>query len=248
MKRYLTALCTVVVAATGCGKTGETLLPLERLPNVASITIEGNDRFSDGNLKGLMITRKGQRFRRAQFASDLKPIQTSYLRHGYLRARIVDQTIRDSGTKVHITVRIEEGNPFPVREVVIQGARVLNPNLLREKLALQAGDPMDPFALGDDRLLILYTLGGLGHWNARVETNVQFFGNEALVFYLLDEGGLVTVRDLQVTGNREVRPEQILRNISVKVGEPLRRDDLVKSQTRLLQSGFFSDGSNFDSL
>ena len=241
MKRYLAILITVAVTAAGCGKSGETLLPLETLPKIGSITIEGNHRFSEGTLSGLMVTKKGQRFRRAQFASDLKAIQTYYMRHGYLRARIVDQSIRDSGSRVHLTVRINEGTPFTVSEVVIQGARALNPNRLRQKLALRAGDPMDPFALGDDRLLILYSLGELGYWNARVETNVQFFGNEALVFYLLEEGGPVTLRELRVSGNNEVRTDQVLRNISVKEGEPLRRDDLVRSQTRLLQSGFFSD-------
>jgi outer membrane protein insertion porin family len=242
-------LVVCALLAGGCGHAENSLLLIEKLPDVKSITFEGNDRFDDGTLKSLMVLREGSwwnpfkdhKYRKALLKSDLNAILTYYMRHGYLRVQILDQQVRTSDDGVHILVRISEGEPVFTKEVVILGARALNPNRLREKLALKPDRPLDPFRLADDRRLILNTLAQQGYWQAAVRAEVQFFGDRALVFYVLDEGDPVSVRDVTVTGTKQVNPSLVRRDISVKTGKPLRLDDLSKSQVRLLQSGLFAD-------
>ncbi len=249
MRRPLAVLALALLGIWGCGRAQSGLLLLEKLPDIASITIDGNHVFDDGTLKGLMTLRAGHwwnpfgdhKFRKAQLDTDVQAILTYYMRHGYLRARLVDRELRRDGDEIHITLTFEEGQPVVVDEVVIRGARALNPNDLRKKLAINPDHPMDPFKLENDRRLILRTLADQGYWEASVDANVQFFGNQALVFYVLDEGDPVTVRELTVQGTKEVPKRLAYREISVKEGGRLELDDLVKSQTRLLQSGYFAD-------
>jgi outer membrane protein insertion porin family len=249
LTRHLCLFAAILLVAAGCGRAENSLLLIEKLPDVESITIHGNQRFSDDTLKGLMTLREGSwwnpfrdhKYRKAQLKTDLNAILTYYLRHGYLRARIVDQQVRRSGDEIHITLHISEGEPVETREVVIQGARALNPNDLRRELAVKPDEPFDPFRLQDDRRLILQTLAKKGHWEAEVRANVQFFENQALVFYVLKEGEPVKTRQITVEGTSEVSEKLARRDISVRERKLLRLDDLTRSQIRLLQSGYFAD-------
>jgi len=249
IRHRLLAFLALALAVAGCGRAENGFLLLEKLPDVASVTIDGNHAFDDGTLKALMTTRAGHwwnpfeehKFRKGQLDSDVQAILTFYMRHGYLRAHLVDRSVRHDGNKVHITLTFEEGRPVTVAEVVVRGARALNPNDLRKKLALKPDRPMDPFKLEDDRRLILRGLADKGYWEASVEADVQFFGDRALVFYVLTERNPVTVDTLRVTGTERVPERLAYREISVKEGKRLELEQLRKSQARLLQSGYFAD-------
>jgi len=249
VSRSLRPLVLVLLLAVGCGRAENSLLLLNDLPDVASVTIEGNHAFSEDTLKDLMITRPpawwnpfGEtKYRKGQLKSDLGAILTFYYRHGYLRAEIVDEQVRRSGNKVHILIRVREGDPVTVRDVVIVGARSFNPNELQKKLALKRGRPLDIFQLEDDRRLILRTLSEQGYWEAKVQADVQFFNDRAVVFYVLQEGKPVDVRDVQVEGLTQVAPKLAYEDISVKPGKLLRYKELEKSQLRLLRTGYFAD-------
>jgi hypothetical protein len=52
-------LVAALLAAQGCGRAENSLLLLDQLPEVASISIEGNRAVSDGTLKQLMTLREG---------------------------------------------------------------------------------------------------------------------------------------------------------------------------------------------
>ncbi len=253
MRRYAGALLLLlllpVILVAGCGRAENNLLLLEKLPDVASVDIEGNHVFSDGTLKGLMTTRpapwwnpfQDHKYRKAQLQSDIQAILTYYMRHGYLRASLVDQEVRHDGDEVHIVLTFHEGEPMTVAEVVIRGAQALNPNDLRKKLAIKAGEPVDPFKLEDDRRLILRTLADQGYWEAKTDADVQFFGNRGIVFYRLTEGRPDTLRKIEITGTHEVDNHLARRELAVKTGRRLRLSRLQKSQLQLMQSGYFAD-------
>lgn len=252
LRQYLLgALLGTVLVLGGCGGGQNSLLLLDELPDVASITIEGNEVFDDGELKGLMTLRgplwwnpfREHKFRRGQIDDDVRAILTHYLRAGYLRVREVDRQIRESSDGVHILIRLSEGEPVSVRDVTVRGARAVPPRKVLDRVATRPGEPLDPFALQEDKTRILALLGENGFWEASVRSQVQFFGNEALVFYSIIEGDTVTVREVLVGGHREVRERNVRREISVEPGEPLKLNELVRSQTRLLQSGYFLDAA-----
>lgn len=239
----------MLVTLAGCGRAENSLLLMEELPDVASITIEGNTHFSERTLKGLMTLRseswwnpfKDTRYRAGQLKTDINAILTFYMRHGYLRAAMVDQQVRRAGNKVHITLRVSEGEPITTDRVTLLGTHVLDPGDLQQKLSVKADRPLDPFALQDDRRRILRRLAERGYWEASVDADVQFFGNRALVFYRITEGDPVEVRSVAVSGLKTVSRNIADKEISVKQGKLLRLDDVTKSRVRLVQSGLFYD-------
>lgn len=239
----------MLVTLAGCGRAENSLLLMEELPDVASITIQGNEHFSEGTLKGLMTLHAGSwwnpfkdtRYRPGQLKTDVNAILTYYMRHGYLRAAVIDQQVRRSGKKVYITLRLSEGEPVTTDAVTVLGAHAISASTLRQKLSVKADRPLDPFALQDDRRLILRSLAELGYWEAQVDAEVEFFGNRALVFYRIQEGDPVHVRSVQVTGLKTVSKSVADKEISVRQGRLLRLDDVTKSRVRLVQSGLFYD-------
>ena len=247
MRRALLICAAALLGAIGCGRAENSLLLLEELPDIASITFEGNEAFSDGELRGLMILRAGNRwnpfqdtkYRKTQLETDLQAVLTSYMRHGYLRARIADRQVRRSDDKVHILIRIEEGEPTRVASVVVHGLEAMPVEDLH--LSLRAGEPADPFRLEDDRRKILARLADLGYWEASVAAKLVFYGDRAVAFHHVHEGALVRAGRVEVVGLQQVAPSVALRQVRVAPGELLELRDLLDSQTLLLQSGIFLD-------
>jgi outer membrane protein insertion porin family len=249
--RRFAFLVVAVLAAQGCGRAENSLLLLDQLPQVASITFLGNRAISDGTLKQLMTLREGawwnplqeHRFRPAQLTTDLNAILTYYMRNGYLKAQIVDSQVRESKGKVQVVITVDEGPPVLIDRVSILDLHALDPETVLGKLALGPGKPMDPYRLQEDRRLLQNLLADAGYWEAVVDPSVQFFGERALVFYRVREGDPVRLGDLTVTvtGTARLKENVLRRELLVKEGELLRRRQLEKSQIRLLQSGFFAD-------
>src|SRR5258707_1058643 len=65
--------------------------------------------------------------------------------------------------------------------------------------------------------------------------------DQALVFYEIALGHRDVLRDLTVSGNQRLNQHAVRREISSEEGEVLERKELLKSQTRLLESGYFYD-------
>ncbi len=247
--RGLTVLLLGVLSLAGCGRAQNSLLLLDELPDVGTIALEGNTQFNDKTLKGLMALSEGQwwnpfgdhKFRESQLDSDVLAILTFYNRQGYLRTRVSDIQTAEHDGKVDIRITIEEGPRVLAGEVVIMGAREINPNELRRELAVKPEQPLDPFRLDEDRRMILEALADMGHWQARVRANVQFFDDRALVFYRITEGDPVVVDTVRVAGLERVKESLARRDIAVRDGELLRLKDLKQSQLWLLQSDLFVD-------
>jgi outer membrane protein assembly complex protein YaeT len=249
MKRRI-ALATFLTLAMGCGRTENSLLLLDKLPDVKSIHIHGNKAFSEGTLKSLMVLSEGKwwnpfkdhKYREAQLQTDLGAITTFYTRRGYLRATVQNYTVRESkGGKVAIDITLSEGEPVTVKEVAIRGVPADLHKELEKSIGLKAGAPMDPYLMTADRALIIDILADKGYWETQDTTGAQYFGNEAIVFHNVTLGHRDILHDLTVSGNKRLDSHAVLRDISVKEGEVLERKQLLKSQTRLLESGYYYD-------
>jgi outer membrane protein insertion porin family len=251
MKRRI-ALAILLLLGTGCGRAENSLLLLDKLPDVKSIRIHGNNAFSEGELKKLMVLAEGtwwnpfkdHKYREAQLTTDLGAITTFYYRHGYLRAQVLNYTVRETKGKVAIDITLSEGEPFTVREVDIRGVPDDLHKELEKNIELKPGAPMDPYQMTADRAVIINLLADKGYWETKVNAGAQYpeaLKDQALVFYDITLGGRVKLQDLTVSGNQRLNEHAVRREISTKEGEILERKELLKSTTRLLESGYFYD-------
>jgi len=248
----------VIALLCGCGRSQETLLLLDELPTVESIEIIGNEHFSDATLKKLMtLSEPGTlnpfrvgRFSPHQLELDVLAILTHYYRHGYLRAGEVSTRVtqRAGTNKVDIVIEIYEGEPVLVKGVSVRPApgvaplefRGLTRENIMETLIERPGSPMDPFGVAADVRRIAVLLADEGYPFAKIRPNTQFQGNQALVFYMVDPGEIYHASTVVVEGSRHITQHQLRRDLLMKPGGLYRQSRIVKSQEKLIRSGYFS--------
>ena len=240
--------CLLLVVG-GCGQAENSLLLLDKLPDVKSINITGNTAFSEGDLKKLMALRQGtwwnpfkeHKYREAQLQTDLNAITTHYLRHGYQRIQILNYSVRESQGDVTIDIVLSEGEAFTVKEVSLRGVPSDLQKNVEKNLGLKPGKAFDPFRLTEDRQVIANLLADDGYWDATVDASVQFFGTQGLVFYNVQASNRYVLRNLTVSGNERLKDSAVQRDIVAREGRVLERKDLLRSQTQLLESGYYYD-------
>lgn len=270
MWRIIAVLGALVVLGLGCGRSQGSLLLLQEVPDVGSITIEGNRRFSDGELKGLMTLQEAsfirpfasRQFSTRQLDTDILAILTHYYRHGYLRARVHSrQTVR-RGDEVDIALHLTEGGQVLVASIALLPEweapplveRGVDPASLRRRVTLKEGRPFDPFRLEDDRRAILGFLRDRGFLLAEVRPDVHFEGDRALVFLVVEPGESYRVNSVNVlptipedadstapAPRLQVGRTYLLRVVEVEPGDTYRQSEILKSQEQLLQTGYFND-------
>src|SRR5918994_2514614 len=147
------AICVCVCFATLFGAAG---CKEEGGVKVKSLKFEGLKAVEPGQLKSVLATGASSRlpwgerryFSREGFEADMKRVVAFYRDRGFPDARVAsfDVDLSDDQTAVDITVRISEGEPVRVENVVLQGfepMRAERRRALENRLPLKAGQPLD---------------------------------------------------------------------------------------------------------
>jgi len=230
----------------------------DQRPLIGEIAIEGNETFADGQLKALMRTQEprflqfsGQpRFVRDWLHSDLTTLAVHYRRAGFPEVSVSsfreeDLRYDSERQRLDITVRIEEGKRRYLRALRISPSLGEAERELRRRLVLQPGQPFDPEAPAMDHFRILRTLQEQGYFAAHVEHVTQVLASPAYarrdsvdLEYRIDTGPPARLAAVTLEG-LSLDEELALRELTVRVGEPLRLDQILKSKQNLLDSGYF---------
>ncbi len=230
----------------------------DQRPLIGEIAIEGNETFGDGQLKALLRTQEprflqfsGQpRFVRDWLHSDLTTLAVYYRRAGFPEVSVSSFREEDlrydaDRERLDITIHVDEGKRRYLRALRISPALGEVERNLRRRLVLQPGQPFDPEAPSMDHFRILRTLQEEGHFAAHVEHTIQVLESPAYaqrdsvdLEYRIDVGPPARLAAVALEG-LSLDDELALRELTVKVGEPLRLDQIVKSKQNLLDSGYF---------
>jgi outer membrane protein assembly factor BamA len=126
-------LLCVAVTLGGCREEGDI--------QISGLTFEGVEQVDKGALQNALKTKKGswipwgrkRYFDRRDFDEDLKRIVVFYHDRGFPDARVasIDLKPNEAQDKIDITVRITEGEPIRVADVVFEGFDVLPERPLR---------------------------------------------------------------------------------------------------------------------
>lgn len=108
---------------------------------VSGVRIEGNQRFGDDELAGLVKLTKEQAFDSATERSDIERLKRKYEKLGYLDLSCYPVHTTDSTThRVAVVYIIREGKPSRIRDVHIIGNQVTRDGVIRRELAIHPGD------------------------------------------------------------------------------------------------------------
>lgn len=246
-------LSSTVVASVGIDK--KTLRWMRSKPPIDSIVVEGNVRFSDGDVMKSMYSRrrtfwsalKGDRRTRVQRESigrDTLGIQFLYRTNGYLNVEVyeaVEPLLPDSTALVN--VRIHEGRLFYYGPVTIKGAY---PDRFESKFTesvkrLKQGNPISFLDLRRAGFDMKTILADKGYPYAEVTYQLDSSGGsgETPIRYRITSDSLVHFGDVSVVGSKRYPEYTARRELKIKPGEIYSRQAIIESNRRLIESGYF---------
>lgn len=221
---------------------------LGALKRVERVRIEGNQEISSGTIRKVLKTegpsflglRGAPLFRPDFLRSDVRSIETLYLRHGFLDASA--SASADSGSspgRVVVVYRIEEGPQVFVRSVALDSSSLFTDEERRAALLLEPGDPYDPVQVVLDRGALGAMYGDRGHFPV-VESTVDRDSNQVDIRLVVRDGPAYRVDEIVVLGVERVDTSAVTREVLFEHGDLYRRNRVIESSERLSSTGLFT--------
>lgn len=118
---------------------------------IGTVQLVGAEQLSQMKLLAQMNTRPGEPYSLNTLAADRLQLFDYYYRHGFSQADLIFQRhpSKDDPNLIDIVVRIHEGSPFYVNQVLISGLHYTRPQVVDKLLEIHPSDPLDRNKIAD---------------------------------------------------------------------------------------------------
>jgi outer membrane protein insertion porin family len=238
-----------VQSITEAGKVGTELrfeIDLGKPVRVRAVAIEGAEEVTEDRVRRQMLTRAATLFSSRPLEpdvleDDIRAIRNLYHDRGFLQVEIEPPRIRLSADadSVEIQLTLHEGPRFIIGELDIPTGLPLPVDALRERSGLVPGEPFSPSGLIQAESELRRGLDALGHPDARVEGTAEVVGTRVNVRFEIEAGGLKRVGEIVLLGNQMTKEGMVLKELTLRPGDLITRDRLLRSQHNLYRLGVF---------
>lgn len=190
---------------------------------------------------------KGSKYIKEEFENDKKLVIDFYNSKGYRDASILSDTLYRSGENtIDIVINVEEGNKYYFRDIDWTGNYIYSDETLDAVLNIKRGDVYNKELI--DKKVNFNPKGidisGLymddGYLFFRVDPVEVKIENDSIDIEMrIYEGDQATIRNVTFSGNDRTSDHVIRRELSTIPGQKFRRSDLIRTQQRLAQIGYF---------
>ncbi|MBN1106571.1 MAG: outer membrane protein assembly factor BamA [Deltaproteobacteria bacterium] len=219
---------------------------------ITKIDFEGNNRFSDKKLAGLMETSEKGIFSwftksglldRKKLDFDLTKVVSFYHNNGYIRAKTGEPRITIEEKGLTIAIEVIEGPQYAVNEVRIEGDLLLPEEELMKKVNINKEKYFSREVIRKDLIALRDVYADDGYANVEVapSTREDDQNHRVDITYRISKMGKVRFERINVTGNTVTRDNVIRRELKVVEGEYFSGTNLKKSNQNLHRLGFFED-------
>ncbi|MFH1372640.1 MAG: BamA/TamA family outer membrane protein [bacterium] len=261
MRRFLMALAaiwllTVWMPPSSEGMDRTTLRWMRSKPTIDSITVTGNSYFKTSEIRKQMYSRphsfwrwlKGDRRTRIQretFERDTLEVKYLYLTKGFLGVTLLeDAEILAPDSSALIRLQIDEGRQFFYGNIGVTGSfnHQLEGDFSKIAGRQKTGKPVNIFNLHTAVFDIKTVLANEGYPYAMVTFNLDTSHIEpsADITISVVSDSLVRFGDVRVEGTQRYPEKVARRELKIRPGAIYRRNDIIESQRRLIESGYFS--------
>lgn len=173
---------------------------------------------------------------------DLSRLWFFYREQGFEHAEIVDarREVDDDRGRIVLEIVIDEGPRTVVSGIDYDG---LPPLRATPGLQLQAGVPLGPERLKQDRQALTLALSREGYADAQVEPRIErkphAGGEDATVVWQVTPGPQRHIDRIIVQNNIDTRDLVVTRELPFKSGDPLDTNALLEAQSKVYQVGLF---------
>lgn len=188
------------------------------------------------------------KFIKTEYDEDKKKLIEYYNTKGYRDAEIVSDTIyRYNDRSIDIDFHIHEGPKYYFRNIIWTGNYVYTDKQLDAVLNIQKGDIYNKDLI-DKKLQ--FNPKGLDISGLYMDDGYLFFhinpvevavnGDSIDVEMRIFEGEQATINEVTITGNERTSDHVIRRELSTIPGQKFRRSDIIRTQQKLGQLGYFN--------
>ncbi len=225
---------------------------------VRQINIIGNEVFSDGKLRGEMVTKQSRFYRffssgdsydPDRLAFDQQKLRQFYLTEGYADFRVVSAVAELTPDKRDfiITYVVEEGERYKFGDVTVNSEiRDFDSESLAAQLPMKTGDFYNAKQVEDTVEQLSETAGLFGYAFANVQPRFDR-DKENLTMninFQIAEAPRVYVERIDVNGNTLTQDKVIRREFRLNEGDAFNSFLLRRSQNRINSLGYFQE--NFE--
>lgn len=215
---------------------------------VKRLAIQGNKTFKTRDLKTLLELRRTRIFKATQFSasklrSDISALERFYRSQGFFAVDISERIVRDSSRyRVAVDLKIDEGVRTCVNTIQISSKRSVLDNSILGKLKSKPGKPLLLNVIDIDADYLKSTLANEGFLKATVkpELTVDSMKQNAVVTYMIDEGPLVSVDTIKLSGNKHVHSKVLIRELGFSIGDTLTLKKIRKAEQQLYRTNLFN--------
>jgi outer membrane protein assembly factor BamA len=226
---------------------------------VTAFEISGAKQVSPGDIEDKIVTSQANffaylfgpvpTFDPTTWTADLRRIERYYQSLGFYQAEVVEEEVLPDGKGgVHVSLRIDEGNPTHVSAIEIEGLESL-PEPLRQqavrRLSLQIGQVFREADWSTAKAQLKSRLRDLGFAEAEVggEAFVEVTSQTARVQLIADPGPRLKFGSIFVASGRrsQVKPELIIAHAepALRRGDWFSESALADAQARVFKMGVF---------
>jgi outer membrane protein insertion porin family len=221
---------------------------------ISEIRIVGSKVFGESTLLRLLdLTTSGwltwytktDRYSRAKLNADLETLRSHYLNRGYLEFVIESTQVTISPDKqdIAVTITVNEGQPYTVTAVQLQGEYLGKDDEFKELVRIRPGLPYRAVDATETQKAFTDRFGIYGYAFARVDAAPQIDRATGQVVVILrsDPQRRVYVRRIELSGNSRTRDEVVRREFRQFESSWYDGQKIKLSRDRLERIGYFKD-------
>ncbi len=229
---------------------------------VRAINIIGNEVFSDGELRGEMVTKVASltkifssttSYDPDRLAYDQQQLRAFYLENGYVDFRVVSAVAEKTpdNRDFIITYVVEEGERYKFGNVAVESQlRDFDSTAMTNALPMDTGDWYDAKLVDDTIEQLSETAGTFGY--AFADVRPQYSRNrETLtmdVRFVINEAPRVYVERVDVNGNTLTQDKVVRREFRLAEGDAFNSLQVTRSTARINSLGYFQENFEVDQV
>lgn len=192
-----------------------------------------------------MPFQKTDRYSKQTLGGDLEKLQSFYQDRGYLKFTVASVQVALSETKedIFITVNIEEGDKYQVKDRRFSGETVLNQEFLSRLVTTRAGDTFSRKEATESADRIEAALSDVGYAFAKVTPlpEVDEEKRQVSINYAVDPGKRAYVRRIGFSGHSGTNDETLRREMRQLEASPFSKSAVERSRVRLARLPFIEE-------
>jgi outer membrane protein insertion porin family len=229
------------------GSEGKRLIiTVKEKPLIQAINVEGAQELDADDLLAAIATKTGAVLNPRVLADDMGKIRELYRKDGFYNAQVSYRLDQADAKRARLNILVDEGNKLYVTDIVSQGPKQLDPDDLKDELALSergllswitgSGVQREEILDRDAAALEAY-YGNRGFLNVKVgQPEVAYSDTGITVTFQVDEGARYKVTSVEYAGDMISAPQDL--------NSVVQMDDLVADKEYLDRSVMRADLQN----